>query len=256
MTVADQERIRGLLAEGWHLLQRGEPREAVLVFSRVTLVDPQHAEAKRGLDAAKAAVTESERRLDERLDEARGAAARGDAPAARALLEEIVASGGDRDGAHVLLDRIDARGGRLDPPPASGEGAVPDPGPLRPERRAWSRPVFAVACLTVFALLAGGIASTWDGLLARLAEPPAPRSAPADVASAPATAAAAPALTPGERALAEARRRMEAGDAAGALAILDAVPPQEPAYPLARRLRREAQRGLPVRPAPESRTAR
>ena len=255
MTVVDQERIRGLLAEGWHLLQQGEPREAVLVFGRVLLVDSRHAEARRGLDAARAAVTESERRLDERLEEARRAAARGDAPAARRLLEEVVASGGDRDRAHVLLDRIDAREGRLEPPQASGDGAILDPGPLRSERRAWSRPAFADACLNVYAVMAGGIASTWDGLMARLAEPPAPRTAPAGPTSAP-TGPAVPALTPGERALAEARRRMEAGDAAGALTILDAISPQEPAYPLARRLRSEAQRVLPVRPVPGSGTPR
>jgi hypothetical protein len=48
-------------------------------------------------------------------------------------------------------------------------------------------------------------------------------------------------LSRGEQALAEARRLMEAGDAAGALRALDGVPPEEPAYPFARQLRRQAE---------------
>jgi hypothetical protein len=34
---------------------------------------------------------------------------------------------------------------------------------------------------------------------------------------------------------------MEAGDPAGALLALDGVPPEEPAYPFARQLRRQAE---------------
>jgi hypothetical protein len=43
---------------------------------------------------------------------------------------------------------------------------------------------------------------------------------------------------------AEARRLMEQGDAAGALRALDRVRPEEPAYPFARQLRRQAESAL------------
>jgi hypothetical protein len=51
----------------------------------------------------------------------------------------------------------------------------------------------------------------------------------------------APRTTRGERLLLDARRLLDAGDAAAALAALDQVTPEEPAYPLARKLRDEAE---------------
>ena len=78
MTASDRERIQGLLAEGWRRLESGEPREAALVFGRVALVEPTRAEAVRGLAAANAAITESQRQADERLEQARQALERGD----------------------------------------------------------------------------------------------------------------------------------------------------------------------------------
>lgn len=52
------------------------------------------------------------------------------------------------------------------------------------------------------------------------------------------------AAVPGERALGEARRLMERGDLAAAVTVLDQISPEEPAYPIARRLRREAESAL------------
>jgi hypothetical protein len=51
-------------------------------------------------------------------------------------------------------------------------------------------------------------------------------------------------LSEGEQRLAEARRLMEQGDAAGALRALDGVRPEEPAYPFARQLRTQAESAL------------
>src|SRR5947207_4570534 len=96
VTATDRERIQGLLAEGWRLLEAGDPREAALVFGRVALVEPTRAESLRGLAAANAAITESQRQSDERLEEARRALERGDHHVARAALEAVIAEGGDR----------------------------------------------------------------------------------------------------------------------------------------------------------------
>ena len=234
MTATDHERIQSLLAEGWRLLEAGNARESVLIFGRVALVDPAHEGAHRGLAAARVAITESERLSDERLDEARRAAARGDAVSARAALETVIAEGGDRDHAAALLDRIDGREGRMEraAPPAAHSGPIPR---LRPSAVSWSRRAFAAASTVVLVALGAGVFSTWDRLLFGLTRPPAPRPPAAD---------GAPAAGGGDRALAEARRHMDAGNVAAALVALDRVGPQEPSYPFARQLRQQAELAL------------
>ena len=234
MTATDRERIQGLLAEGWRLLEAGQPREAALVFGRVALVEPTRAEALRGLASARAAVTESERRSDERLDEARRALENGDKAAAQAALEAVIAEGGDRDRAAVLLDRLDPREGRLHP--RASADTPTDLAALAPApTSSWTRHLFAAACTTGLTVLGLGVFASWDRLPFGLTRPPAPRS---DATAAPV------APTSGERALAQARRLMEAGNPAAAVAALDRVGPQEPAYPFARQLRHQAVRAL------------
>ena len=234
MTATDRERIQGLLAEGWRLLEAGDPREAALVFGRVARVEPASPEAVRGLASARAAVTESERRNDERLHEAQRALEKGDLTVARTALEAVIAAGGDRDRAAALLDRLDARGGRLDHAGLPLAEALPSP-LARASAVSWSRRAFAAASAVVLAVLAAGVVSSWDRLLFGLTRPPSPRSD---------QAAAWPAPPTGERALAEARRLLDAGEPAAALVALDRVGPQEPAYPFARQLRQQAQRAM------------
>jgi hypothetical protein len=233
VTATDRERIQGLLAEGWRLLEAGHSKEAALVFGRVALVEPAGSEALRGLAAARAAVTESERRSDERLDQARQALESGDLAAARSALDVVIAEGGDRDRAVALLDRLDDRTGRLGRPEArtSEDARVPDAGP---DRASWSRRAFAAGWTVVLVMLGATVFSSWDRLLFGLTRPPAPRS----------ESAAARSVSPvgGERAVAEARRLMDAGDAPAALAALDRVAPEEPAYPFARQLRQQVLR--------------
>jgi hypothetical protein len=240
VTATDRDRIQGLLAEGWRLLEAGDPREAARVFGRVALVEPASPEALRGLASARAAVTESERRNDERLHEAQRAFEKGDLTVARTALEAVIAEGGDRDHAARLLDRLDARGGRLD----RVEAPLTEPAP-RPVARvsavSWSRRAFAAAATIVLVVLGAGVFSSWDRLLFGLTRPPSPRSDQAASWPAPPTG--------GERALAEARRLLDAGDAAAALAALDRVGPQEAAYPFARQLRQQAQRALHAEPS-------
>jgi hypothetical protein len=234
LNVAEPERISALVAEGWDLLSRGDADAAALVFGRVTLVDPEHPEARRGLEAARTATTEAHRRLEERLEEARRAADAGDKTRAREVLEHLIAQeGGAGERVGALLDRLDSRGGRVggSPPPV----AVGEDAPRESAQGRWSRRVFAAACASVFAFLGMAVASTWDGFLARLVRAPSAEETE--------LRAVVPVGVPasGDTALAEARRRLEAGDAAGALAALDGVSPEQPAYPLARQLRRQAE---------------
>jgi hypothetical protein len=228
-----------LISEGWKLLASGEERDAADLFGRVLLHDPADEEARRGLARARAAEAERARRLDAELDRAQRVADGGDRDGARALLRTIVDQGGDRDRAHAALDRLDGRGGRVD------EDLLARDGQTRPGGRgasasgpAWARPALALCCAAGFALLAAGLDARWDGLIQTLAGAPRPVSA-----ATPAPAAVAP-LSRGEQAVADARRLMEQGDAAGALRALDGVRPEEPAYPFARQLRRQAESAL------------
>jgi hypothetical protein len=217
------------------------------VFGRVALVEPTHPEGLRGLASARAAITESQRRNDERLHDAQRALEKGDLAIARSALEAVIAQGGDRDQAATLLDRLDARGGRLDrlasaaadmtASPIAGGSAV-----------SWSRRAFAAASTLVLVVLGAGVFSSWDRLLFGLTRPPSPRTDAAAAEPAPAAG--------GARALADARRLLDAGDAAAALAALDRVGPQEAAYPFARQLRQQAQRALHGEPAGVSRSGR
>jgi hypothetical protein len=247
VTATDHERIQGLLAEGWRLLEAGKAREAALVFGRVALVEPTRAEALRGLASARAAVTESERRSDERFDHAREAVEKGDLATARAALEAVIAEGGDRDGAVVLLDRLDDRAGRLGLP---GSPDLPESGAPagRPGTVSWSRRAFAAAWTAVLVLIGATLVSSWDRLVFGLARPPAPRTEAAEGWSAPAIG--------GERAVATARRLLDAGEPAAALAVLDRVAPQEPAYPFARQLRAQVLRAARVDAPPADGKAR
>jgi hypothetical protein len=247
VTATDRERIQGLLAEGWRLLEAGDPREAALVFGRVALVEPTSPDALRGLGSARAAITESQRRSDERLHDARRALEKGDLEVARTALEAVIAEGGDRDRAATLLDRLDARTGRLDRIDDPVVEAAPLP-PPRPSAVSWSRRAFAAVSTIVLVVLGASVFSSWDRLLFGLTRPPAPRSDQAAAWPAPPAG--------GDRALAEARRLLEAGDAAGALAKLDRVGPQEAAYPFARQLRQQAYRALHGEAAGPSRAGR
>jgi hypothetical protein len=238
LTRIQRHRLRRLLDQGRDLLSRERGREAADVFGRILLLDADNAEARRGLEQARAAAVEAERVLATRLQEAEGALAAGEDERARALLDEIIRNGGDRDRARDLLDRLDRRPGRLN----AGRGLWPSAGEAEEGAAmtspAWSRRAVIGGWVVVFGVLAAGVASSWDRLLDRLTRAPSPSSQPAS----PASSLAAP--TPGERAVADARRLLDQGETAAALTVLDRISPDEPAYPFARELRRQAETAL------------
>jgi hypothetical protein len=120
-------------------------------------------------------------------------------------------------------------------------GIPGDAASTRPAGAAWPRTALASLWVLAVAFLVSSVASSWEGLMARLAGPPTPAS---PSAAAPAVPSAATAATMGERAIAEARRLGERRDLTGALAALDTVLPQDPAYPFARHLRDQAAEAL------------
>ena len=176
MSAAPDDRVPDPLGAALRLLESGHSREAADAFGRLLLQDPGHAPARRGLEQARAALAEEARLLDSVLDDARVAARAGERARAVRLLEDVIRGGGDRDRAAELLERLTQRSGRLDvgaalPPLPGSDGA------LRPRaHRGWSRRVFIASWMVVFALLAGGLAWSWDELVARLVAKPAPHA--------------------------------------------------------------------------------
>lgn len=251
MDVSPRERVQGLVSEAAALLEASRPREAALVFERVLLQDPEHTEARRGLVLARARAGELERELEEKLEAARDSAQAGDLQAARGLLSDVIRLGGDRDRAHEMLDRLDARGGLVAPAGDAEPLAADAPRsarPRRPPRAWWSRTVFATACGVAFAAVTTTVAASWDHLLGRLERRPSP-------ASYAVTSVPLPPAPPGERALAQARQRLEHGDVHGALSALGTIRPDDPVYPFAVQLRQRAEL-VSVAPASIPREAR
>ena len=228
-------KIEGSIAEGRALLASGCPADAALVFERVLLVAPDDPAGRAGLDDARHALAERERALEERLFEAETrieAGAHGDA---RALIDEVVREGGDRGRAAALLDRIPVPSRWFARRPSVAD--VPETPAPPPAVSGRSRAVLGSACAVAFAVLGVAVASNWDGLLRNLTKAPVPREPGAAISSLPAARAE-------DRTIATARRLIDDGDHARAVALLDSVSPDQPAYPFARQLRGHAERAL------------
>lgn len=154
------------------------------------------------------------------------------------MLEALAASGEERERALALLDRLDGREGRIGTLPGvhAPRGDVPLAG--APARPAWLRRALLACWALVIFSMGAGVSGSWDRIVGGLLEPPVPASHETPRA----TEIAAP--RPGERALKQASRLLEQGDAAGALEVLKGVPADDPAYPFSLRLRLEAQAAL------------
>ena len=230
------DKIEGLLAEGRAMLASGRPRDAALAFERVLLLAPADASARFGLDAAQSASAERERNLEQRLAAAEMRIEEGAHADARALLDAVVRDGGDSDRAAALLDRIPIPPGWFTLRRSDGEGPVLAPSAGSPSGR--SRMMLGAVCAALFLILGAAVAAAWDGLMRRLAEAPMPQEMSSVAFSMP------PGPLVEDQTIAAARRLLEDGDPARAVALLDGVHPHQPSYPVARQLRGQAERAL------------
>lgn len=237
LNVSSPERVRDHLKQGWEFLRAGRPCDAGLAFGRILLRDPRHAEAQRGRASANAAADEVRRHHETLLDEARRALEAGEDERSRRLLSQA-AGGDERERALVLLDRLDAREGRIAGPPdrMSTHGAGQPAEPVLPP--VGLRRVLLAGWAVAIVWLGAGLAGSWDRIVDGLLEAPAPASRETP------PGALLPAPQPGERALEQASRLLAQGDAAGAVAVLRGVSPDDPVYPFSLRLRLEAQAAL------------
>jgi tetratricopeptide (TPR) repeat protein len=100
-------RVEGLLLAGLDHYFSGQYELAVSVWTRVLFLDRGHARAKAYIDRARSAIAERQREGDELLHTGAAAFDRGDAGAARRLLNSAVELGGSTEEALALLERLD-----------------------------------------------------------------------------------------------------------------------------------------------------
>ncbi len=234
-TAPENDRILALVAQAEALSAGGLAQEASLLFGRVLAHDPDHGAARDGLERARLALAESERRSEARLAEARLALTEGDPARARLLLEDVLASGSGHDAALALVDRLDERPGVvLARPQSRGVARLLHVEPAAPRLGRW-RAAFVAAWSVALLLFGARLAFSWERLVVGLVAPPSPVAAgivaPRELARA----------TPADAALSQAREALDAGDLAGALAALDRIEPQDAPWPFAQQLRARAQ---------------
>jgi tetratricopeptide (TPR) repeat protein len=99
-------RVEQLLVAGLDHYFAGQHELAISVWTRVLFLDRGHARAKAYIDRARGAIAEHLREGDELLHIGAAAFDRGDAGAARDLLESAVARGASSEEALALLERL------------------------------------------------------------------------------------------------------------------------------------------------------
>jgi len=219
----------------------GRGAEALEVFERAVFRNPNDSEARQGLVDARAAADEGVRLGQARLAEAEQALATGDQRRARRLADQALASGAPTERVLPLVDRLDPRWGRVRSPRSAASIDRPGPKPLQRRGGGGTRGLLVFAWALVLSFLGTGLAVSWEGLMGSLVERPEP------AATAPFPPPSMAPLNLRGQALADARQLIERGDLNGALEVLDRVRPEEPAYPFAQQLRREAEQALLAR---------
>jgi hypothetical protein len=101
-----EARIESLLLAGLDHYFNGQHELAISVWTRVLFLDRGHARAKAYIDRARSAIAERLREGDELLHTGAAAVDRGDAGAARSLLNSAVERGAASEDALVLLERL------------------------------------------------------------------------------------------------------------------------------------------------------
>jgi hypothetical protein len=208
LTPSPEERIRSLLARAQRFLLQGRLSDAIFLLQRAVLLDPARDAARDALERARGMEAERRRQFEASVAAAEPGRPSAEPPALPSFREGV----GIRRGVQA----------RVEAPRAAAAGH-----PL-------SRRVFFAAWSAGVVLLGASAAVGWDSLMQTLVRNPAADGRRAGVL----TRLAAP--RPGDLALSEARRLLDDGEPALALAVLDAIPPDEPVYPFARQVRARA----------------
>ncbi|HSS77999.1 MAG TPA: hypothetical protein VLV54_14810 [Thermoanaerobaculia bacterium] len=111
-------RIRELLAEGQTAFDAGDPQGAIDAWSRIFLIDIDHQEASRRIEAARKVKAESERQVEEIFHDGLGHLEGGDLAAARKAFERVLEIQPSYFAAREYLQQLDA--GNVPRPQSSG----------------------------------------------------------------------------------------------------------------------------------------
>jgi tetratricopeptide (TPR) repeat protein len=249
--MVDPERdakIDELLLAGLEHYFAGRFQEAINVWGRVLFLDRGHARARAYIDRARSAQAERQRQSEEMLHEGVAAIQRGDDGAARELLESAAAHGDSPDVALAYLARLERLAGAAAPPAEPQHTARRSPRSPRVALPATltggrPRPVRVLPLVVVVVAVGGAVlfAAAFD-LLKPLVDSSWGRpSAEPTVVVEP---GALPLPRSAELTIARARALSATGHLRDALALLDRVPPGDPAFPQAEQQRAEIQRRL------------
>ncbi|HEX3554791.1 MAG TPA: hypothetical protein VIA62_16335 [Thermoanaerobaculia bacterium] len=129
-------RIRELLAEGQTAFDAGDPQGAIDAWSRIFLIDIDHQEASRRIEAARKLKAESERQVEEIFHDGLARLEAGDLGAARQAFERVLEIQPGYFAAREYLQQLDA-GSVPRPRPAGNREAeplMPVPTPLPVDR--------------------------------------------------------------------------------------------------------------------------
>jgi tetratricopeptide (TPR) repeat protein len=264
-------RIRELLDEGQKAFDTGDPQGAIDAWSRIFLIDIDHQEASRRIEAARKLKAEAERQVEEIFHDGVARLEAGDVPAARQAFQRVLEIQPGYFAAREYLQQLDA--GALPAPRAAGlreaapsalpvpvpaarhdlkEEILVPPEPPGQEGAAEGKPARRMVAVSrdgsrarrLFLLVGGAVlllalAGAWfylqnrEKLFPNSQETEAPAAAPA--------AAKADAIT-------RAERLHKAGKTAIALSQLKRIPPADPHYPRAQQLISEWGGGAPAAP--------
>jgi hypothetical protein len=216
-------RVEGLLLAGLDHYFSGQYELAISVWTRVLFLDRGHARAKAYIDRARSAIAERQREGEELLHTGAAAFDRGDAGAARRLLNSAVELGAPTEEALSLLERLN-RLEQANPHPAravasrfsidvAGDAAVSTIDKASSSRVVW-------IATGVFAGLAAAGVVAWIALTRPEWLPLNPAPVPQPVAE---VLDPLPVPTPSEVWLSRARVLYEDGHLREALRALDAV---------------------------------
>ena len=216
-------RIEELLVLGLDHYFSEQYELAINVWTRVLFIDRGHARARAYIERARSALAERQRKGDELLHTGEAAFGRGDADAARALINSAVEHGAPRDEALALLARIE----RLEAAAWTPETAAPRITYTRDGVTAASRhsPVKWIAAGVLTGALLGA------ALLAMLVQRGVmawPLSLGREAAVAAPLATALPVPSAADLALARAQGFYGRGRLHEALAALDEIPYGDP----------------------------
>jgi tetratricopeptide (TPR) repeat protein len=237
-------RIEALLVAGLDHYFAGQHELAISVWTRVLFLDRGHARAKAYIDRARGAIAERQREGEELLHTGAAAFDRGDAGAARRLLNSAVERGAGSEEALVLLERLnrlEQATVRLAPASAprrqSDEAAEP---PVVPTDKAGSSRIALIATGVLAGLAAAGVVG-WIALTRPEWLPVTTRTATRGAAQ---IADPLPVPSPAEIWLARARKLYEDGRVRDALRALDSIGQSDPRRAEADELRAAMQRTL------------